>query len=339
MVESIQITSFHNAELLNFMIDEVKDARTLSKNEIIPTLDELDKVLATFKKGIAMNKTSEYSEKITALDAVRSKAFRNFIGCIQGETHRPEEDHREAARRLFILLKPYNNLNRKSYRNKTELMYKLVEVLRSDKHASDVQTVNVSAWIDKMDNANKAFDQLFDLRDNTEGERLIINNREMRHRIRLHYNRLLEIIEALLVLHADRPLEGFVGRHNERVAKMKALFALRASIGTKSTREKRDVLRSLAISLGWSLPAGQEDFEFFAGTRILHPTEHRWYCLGKKDNIITLVLYKGKKKQSSSSSSNSSVDLPDLPAPPPSQPDNGSSGGGGEQGGGGSGGL
>ena len=249
MVESIQITSFHNAELLNFMIDEVKDARTLSKNEIIPTLDELDKVLATFKKGIAMNKTSEYSEKITALDAVRSKAFRNFIGCIQGETHRPEEDHREAARRLFILLKPYNNLNRKSYRNKTELMYKLVEVLRSDKHASDVQTVNVSAWIDKMDNANKAFDQLFDLRDNTEGERLIINNREMRHRIRLHYNRLLEIIEALLVLHADRPLEGFVGRHNERVAKMKALFALRASIGTKSTREKRDVLRSLAI--GW----------------------------------------------------------------------------------------
>ena len=218
-------------------------------------------------------------------------------------------------------------------------MYKLVEVLRSDKHASDVQTVNVSAWIDKMDNANKAFDQLFDLRDNTEGERLIINNREMRHRIRLHYNRLLEIIEALLVLHADRPLEGFVGRHNERVAKMKALFALRASIGTKSTREKRDVLRSLAIGLGWSLPAGQEDFEFFAGTRILHPTEHRWYCLGKKDNIITLVLYKGKKKQSSSSSSNSSVDLPDLPAPPPSQPDNGSSGGGGEQGGGGSGGL
>lgn len=337
MIESIQITAFHNAELLNFMIDEVKDARTLGKNEIIPTLDELDKVLAVFKKGIAMNKASEYSAKVAALDAVRGEAFRNFMGCIQGETYRPEESHREAARRLIILLKPYRNLNRKSYRNETELMYKLVEVLRSDKYASDVQTVKVTAWIDKMDEANKAFDQLFDLRDNTEGERPVINNREVRHRIKLHYSRLFEIIGALLVLHPDKPLEGFVGRHNERVAKMKTLFALRASIGTKSIQAKRAVLRSLASDLGWPLPAGQQDYEFFAGTRILHPAERRWYCLGKKDDMITLVPYKAKKKPSSPPASNTTIELPDLPSLPPSQPDGDTTGGSGEQGSGGGG--
>ena len=42
-------------------------------------------------------------------------------------------------------------------------MYKLAEELRSDKYKADVTKLAISICVDKMDEANKAFDRIFDL--------------------------------------------------------------------------------------------------------------------------------------------------------------------------------
>ncbi|WP_234222482.1 DUF6261 family protein [Porphyromonas gingivalis] len=60
-------------------------------------------------------------------------------------------------------MRAYKRLDKKSYRNETELMYKLAEELRSDKYKADVTKLAISTWVDKMDEANKAFDRIFDL--------------------------------------------------------------------------------------------------------------------------------------------------------------------------------
>lgn len=90
MIEQVGIGRFQQAELLNFMIDEVKDARTIGASELTPTPDELDRVLKIFKAGPAQIIASEHSAKVAAFDAVRDEAFRNLTGCIRGETFRPE---------------------------------------------------------------------------------------------------------------------------------------------------------------------------------------------------------------------------------------------------------
>lgn len=327
MIEQVGIGQFQHAELLNFMIDEVKDARTIGASELTSTLDELDKVLKIFKAGLAKIIASAHSAKVAALDAIRDEAFRNLMGCIRGETFRPEADRREAAKRLEILLRAYKKLDRKSYRNETELMYKLTEELRSDKYKADVRKLAISVWIEKMDEANKAFDRIFDLRDNEEGARPITNNIEVRRQIEKFYERLLEIVGALQILKPSKAVDLFIGRHNERVDKMKALFALRQATGSKNIQTKRAILRNLASDLGWALPSGQSDYEFYGGTRILHPTERQWYCLGKKDGIVTLVEYRRPKKKTTPTA----AEMGELP-PLPSDPGGGSQGDGGEQG-------
>lgn len=333
MIEQVGIGRFQQAELLNFMIDEVKDARTIGASELTPTLDELDKVLKAFKAGLAQIIASEHSAKVAAFDAVRDEAFRNLTGCIRGETFRPEADRREAAQRLSILMRTYKRLDQKSYRNETELMYKLAEELRSDKYKADVTKLAISTWINKMDEANKAFDRIFDLRDNEEGARPITNNLEVRRQIEKHYERLLEIVGALQILKPGKAIELFIGRHNERVAKMKALFALREATGSKAVQTKRAILRNLAMDLGWALPSGQSDYEFYGGTRILYPAERKWYCLGKKGDIVTLVEYRGRKKKTTSTAGESG-ELPQIPSEPSSPSGGGSDTGGssGEQG-------
>ena len=90
MIEQVGIGRFQQAELLNFMIDEVKDARTIGASELTPTPNELDRVLKIFKAGPAQIIASEHSAKVAAFDAVRDEAFCNLTGCIRGETFRPE---------------------------------------------------------------------------------------------------------------------------------------------------------------------------------------------------------------------------------------------------------
>ncbi|WP_256962666.1 DUF6261 family protein [Porphyromonas gingivalis] len=60
-------------------------------------------------------------------------------------------------------MRAYKRLDKKNYRNETELMYKLAEELRSDKYKADVTKLAISTWVDKMDEANRAFDRIFDL--------------------------------------------------------------------------------------------------------------------------------------------------------------------------------
>lgn len=331
MIEQIGIQNFQNGELLNFMIDEVKDARTIEASELKKTLDLLDGVLATFQVSLKKKKASVHTEQVLVYDRARDEKLRNLRQSIRGAVYLPDNKKREAAKRLMALIRAYKGLETMSYRNESEHMNKLVQELRERQYASDVQLLGIKQWVDEMETANKEFDKFFDERDNEMGGRVIYDKRDLRRQIKEQYEQLLNLIHGLFYIKPSKPVELFIGRHNERVRKMQSLFAFRKTTNSKALQAKRAMLHDLAIELGWVLPEGQEDFQYFGGTRIMHPVKKQWYILGKKNGKDTLVKYVSRKKKTSSAVSPVTEEAASTtqPVTPPAQGGGGTSGGSG----------
>lgn len=326
MIEQITVKKFQNGELLNFMIDEVKDARTLEAAELKATLDTLDEVLTAFQVSLRKKKASVHTEQVTIYDRARDEKLRNLRQSIQGALYLPGKDKQEAAKRLTMLMRVYKNLHLMSYRNESEHMNKLIQELRERQYAADVQLLGIKQWVDEMEVANKEFDKYFDERDHEMGGRVIYDKKELRRQIGVQYELLLNLVHGLFYIKPSKQVELFIGRHNERVRKMRSLFAFRTTTGSRALRSKRAMLRELAVQLGWELPEGQEDYQYFSSSRILHPMEKQWYRLGKRNGEDTLVKYTPRKTKTNSVTSPVTEDADTSPVTPtPPTPGGGSS--------------
>ena len=148
-----------------------------------------------FKKIIKSVITAEIQEA----DAYRDRVFRGMVDTAKAALNHFREDNLAAAKRLKVLFDTYGNLAPKPLNEETSAIYNLLQDLNG-KYRSDANKVNLTEWVNELQNANNRVSKLIGDRYDESAAKTDLILKEVRVQIDAVYKTIIERINAFAVV-------------------------------------------------------------------------------------------------------------------------------------------
>ncbi len=181
--------------------------------------------------------------RIVDLDHRRDRMFRGLVNTVKGALNHFRADMVASARRIMIVLETYGNLNVMTTDDETAMLYNLLKDLR-EKCAVDVETLGLDAWIDELDNLNRALQAAMAARVDEIAARTPLVYSTVRTEIDMAYRALVRRIDALEEVGGTgegAPWAAFITDLNVVIERSNNLMAIRkgkAAAGKKKAEEQ-----------------------------------------------------------------------------------------------------
>lgn len=226
-IEKCPLSKLHNAQHGQFHV-EVRDliAATGAKEldienffgTYLPLCKKID-VAAGFVRKNAV------TEQLAALDNERDVILRGFGNAVKSALDHFNQDYREAAARIRILLDNQGKIALKPYDEETFAINTLLQEC-NEQHSADIKLLGFEEWIAELDKRNKAFDTHMKGRYTEESGKTDLVFRHVRIEIDGVYQKMIQRIDAHLVLEGGEIFKTFERALNERIERYRQTVAL-----------------------------------------------------------------------------------------------------------------
>ena len=190
------------------------------------------------KEDIGMEniRKSVLTDPLTERDGNRDGVFYGIKEIVHANSRSIRSELVEAARKLTIVLNHYGDVAKQGYNKQTASIYNLLQEF-NDNYADEVETLGLGIWVEDLETANKAVEEIMNERyDENVGEEEV-NVRQTRLELDDTYNQIVDIIEA-----SNRLNDSFgtlIERMNERIAYYKNTIATRKG-RAEANKEKKN---------------------------------------------------------------------------------------------------
>lgn len=232
-VETFDMTSLRNSEFFMFaseagqILQSGLISRSASMNDtILSVLNVYNIEMEALDKAIATLNKSQLTDPISDADRNRDMAYRGTVLYVQAYAHSIDPEHREAARRLQVLINNYGDVRRRAYNTQSADMINLFQDIRQYNMA-DIETIGADYWLNSMEEANNTFMELMSRRYNESIEQASEDVRQVRVKVGRIYRQLVAMIEAGNLVSEGTAYVNIINQLNERVAYYKATLATR----------------------------------------------------------------------------------------------------------------
>ena len=157
-IQKSQLQHMEHYQLVNHILTICKDAK----------IEKLDTVLAALQKAfekedLALNlpRKEEGTKELRELDKERSNAYRALTFAVKLNQNSEVKTNRDAAEKLSEVISRYPNLLRVNYDKKSGMIKNLVTDFSETATFEHVKFLKIKPYIDRLSNANKAFDELY----------------------------------------------------------------------------------------------------------------------------------------------------------------------------------
>lgn len=189
-------------------------------------IKELDKVL---KEANSVPSAFEASNK----DAARDKSWTIMRNFVKASIYHPDPEVAEIMTSALIYFNRYGDLSKATQLDETGSMYNLLEDLRS-MGAAKLAKAGLTPYFNDLEEKNKAFVAIRDIRLDEKGERLTPGLiQKKRKEVDEAYRVLVETTNALVVINGDTPYLGFVKPVNALINEVRATLANRRTTAKK----------------------------------------------------------------------------------------------------------
>lgn len=203
--------------------------------EVLPAAIDVEKEFATFDAALADEDNSfkivtksALTQKLELFDGDRDGIFTGMRGRVKSSLNHYDPETREAAYRLMVLIDGYGSLASESYDRETAGIYNLIKDQRSDKYSDDVDKLNIKDWVDKLEEANNAFEGVMRERYTEQLEKDSATRlRDARLNTDMAYAALRNKVNAGIIFNGPEKYEAFVRELNVRIARFKTTVAQR----------------------------------------------------------------------------------------------------------------
>ena len=204
---------------VNLLISEA-DPRRLGISELyvpyLATIEREDELLKKIAK-------SEYTEEIKIADKRRDLAYQSISSFVKTSAKNHNPDVMKAGKRTYITIKDYGNVTRIPYDAQTNAIHNILQEFRG-KHAEDIVTMRIPEMVDELDNANTEFDALIKMRNEENAQKNHGDMKVARAETDKAYNKIVEKINALVVVEGPENYEAFITRINVLIDRYKLLI-------------------------------------------------------------------------------------------------------------------
>jgi hypothetical protein len=228
-LNKIDLIRLRNEEHYELMLQLDEEIRTQTPQRL-----KLEKLYPVFQSLLEREnavleqiRKSDLTESIADLDAKRDDLFRGLHSLIDSFGKHYDLQKSDAAKKLLIIFNEYGNVPKETYPQETAAITNLIEDLRT-KYPIQIKTLVIGDYINVLEQANNDFRTTYTRRNATMGEaQLDENMRQVRKEMDVVYRRIVERIDACIVVNGEADFVLFVKHWNETINKFNNMLAIR----------------------------------------------------------------------------------------------------------------
>ena len=232
----IKSTNLANARMMDFYQVMSLTSNYLSKEDLevlqlTPYATEFNAAFSELDEAVKQAKKTKYTENILAADDNRDNVYTGFTGALRSMLRFPDLDIASSAEALKIITDKYgNNITRSPQREESAILSNIVAELQSEANALLLQKTGLNIWVEKLDEANKEFDNLYISRTEKEAEIIVGLTRTERGKMQDAFEKLIQAIEALAFINDEAAYKTLADRINTEVANVQQAAKARATL-------------------------------------------------------------------------------------------------------------
>jgi len=229
LFKTMRLSKLHNHEHFSFftqlrvLLDE---SSAVMQKKVQAQLDALAALYQEEDDAMQKIMGSAVTEKVVEADGERDALFNGLVQAVKVALSHFSSKHRDAAKRLRVVLNAYGNLARMTYSAESSGIYNLMQDLNG-KYAPDVALLQLTDWVAELEASNQRFNQLYKERGDETAERTELIMKECRLKTDEAYRNLIDTLEALAIVEGDEAYRDFARRHNVDIGKFTDMLARR----------------------------------------------------------------------------------------------------------------
>jgi len=173
---------------------------------------------------MAISKSATTGQIVDA-DSVRDKTLRGTIDLARTALNHFDGKVHSDAKIVNVIIDQYGNLAPKPYDEETGLITNLIKDLRV-KAPAEIVTVGIVPWLIALEAQNETFNTLEKSRNSEEANRTELRMKNVRLEVDAAYRKMVERINALMVVNGEAPYSDFVKMLNARIVRANDAIAL-----------------------------------------------------------------------------------------------------------------
>lgn len=232
----IKSTNLANARMMDFYQVMSLTANYLSKEDLealqlTPYATEFNAAFSQLDKAVKQAQKTGYTESIVAADDNRDNVYTGFRGALRSMMRFPDADIASSAEALQVITDKYGeSITRLPQREESAILSNIVAELQSEANAALLQTTGLNIWVEKLDEANKAFDDLYVSRTEKEAQFIVGLTRTERGNMQTAFEKLAQAIEAYAFINGEEAYKTLADRINTEVANVQQAAKARATL-------------------------------------------------------------------------------------------------------------
>ena len=160
---------------------------------------------------------SAITAKIQEADKARDDLYSGFKKTVAALCEHYDPEMRDAALKVQVVIHTYGNVTSKSLSEETSAIYNLVQELNSDKYKQLVILLGLTQWLTNIEEKNNEVSSLMQERDRENAGKPHTPVVDERRAVDESYRRIVDIINAHLLLGQLTGADEFVNTVNETI--------------------------------------------------------------------------------------------------------------------------
>jgi hypothetical protein len=227
-IMAITLPKMHNSAHIAFM-SHVKDLLT---TENIPT-EAFEKQIETFNMALQteeataqVRRKSFLTDELVTLNAQREELYAGMVHHYESCLRHYDDAVRTAAHGISHIMKSIAFMHNQSNINRNVSIWKITSNIRQPKYAPQVETMQLSGWLDALDTLNNKYQRTCDKRISEKARAGNGNVRKTRAVTDKAYQDIIRLVNALIVVNGPENYSLFMRRMNLHIAKVKKSMAI-----------------------------------------------------------------------------------------------------------------
>lgn len=179
---------------------------------------------------------SSLTQKIREADRERDKTLAGTVELVGSMCKHFNPLIADAAFRIQVVLDAYKTDISKSMNSETSAIYNLLQELDLPKYGDDRINCNLNPWLNELKNRNEALEHLMKERYDENAFKTDIVLKDARREIDGAYRRIVEQINALVLVEGLTKYESFVRRLNAVIEK----YSIKKAVRSRDTEEEEE---------------------------------------------------------------------------------------------------
>ncbi len=224
MKKLIKSTNLTKAHLMDFsevmhLVASFLKKEDLTTLKLVIISEEFHQALDELGKSLTQARKTGITESLLEMDRLRDTIFTGFKTVVKGMTYFPEKTISDAANNIKLVVEKYGKKVQKlPQREETAVLTNLIEDLTTDEYKKDVQTAGLTTWVEKLEQANNQFEELYTQRTEKEAQFVVGLAQKERENMQEMFVKLCRTIEAYALIEGEEAYRPLANKINTEIS-------------------------------------------------------------------------------------------------------------------------